>query len=60
MKKEKVKVEPDFGDGYAKCPKCKKCNDTGSYRIPVSSPIMAPYGLDNTTSVPCECKLRKL
>lgn len=39
---------------------CRKCKGTGSYKIPVSSPIMAPYGKDDTTSVPCECKIRKL
>ncbi len=38
---------------------CKKCKGTGSYKIPVSSPIMAPYGKDDTTSVPCECKIAK-
>jgi hypothetical protein len=37
---------------------CPKCKGTGSYRIPVSSPFMAPYGLDDTTEVPCECKIR--
>lgn len=34
---------------------CEKCNGTGSYKIPVSSPIMAPYGKNDTTQVPCEC-----
>lgn len=38
--------------------KCKKCDGKGFYIIPVSSPIMAPYGKDDTTTVPCECKLR--
>lgn len=38
---------------------CNKCGGTGSYKIPVSSPIMAPYVKNNTTSVPCECKIRK-
>jgi hypothetical protein len=36
---------------------CNKCNGEGSYRVPVSSPIMAPYGKDDTTSVPCDCKI---
>ena len=36
---------------------CKKCGGTGHYKIPVSSPIMAPYGLDDTTTVACECRL---
>jgi hypothetical protein len=73
--KETIKEEMDWSESHGaiqneqgewemvlidKLPKCKKCNDTGSYKIPVSSPIMAPYGLDDTTSVPCECKLRKL
>ena len=38
--------------------KCKTCKGKGSYKIAVSSSIMAPYGKDNTTSVPCECKIK--